>query len=392
MECLLAAGVKRQFTIDTANTITSLQDFINEKNGWLFGHIGYDLKNEIEKLSSAKPDFIRFPDMFFFEPEVVIKLSENEITIEAVNPDEVYKEIEETGFLNATSDTDELSIKGRISKEEYIDIIHQLKHHIHRGDCYEINFCQEFFADDVIIDPTEVYKKLSTVSPNPFSALYRMNEKWLICASPERFIKKQGCQIISQPIKGTSKRIPGDVDKDLQNRNELQQSNKDRAENVMVVDLVRNDLAKLCKEGSVKVDELYGIYSFPQVHQMISTVSGELKEDVTFTDIIKATFPMGSMTGAPKKKVMELIEIYEKTKRGIFSGAVGYISPADDLSTKQPDFDFNVVIRSIMYNAEEKYVSFQAGSGITFYSDPEKEWEECLMKAEAIKKVLMKNS
>ena len=156
----------------------------------------------------------------------------------------------------------------------------------------------------------------------------------------------------------------------------------------MVVDLVRNDLAKICEEGSVKVDELYGIYSFPQVHQMISTVSGTLKNKMSFAEIIRATFPMGSMTGAPKKRVMELIEEYELTKRGIFSGAVGYINPEGDLPTGQAGFDFNVVIRSILYNASAKYLSLPAGSGITFYSDPEKEWEECLMKAEAMKNVL----
>lgn len=149
----------------------------------------------------------------------------------------------------------------------------------------------------------------------------------------------------------------------------------------MVVDLVRNDLSRVCEEGSVKVDELFGVYSFPQVHQMISTVSGQVREDLTFADLIRATFPMGSMTGAPKKRVMELIREYENSRRGIFSGALGYISPAGD-------FDFNVVIRSIMYNAGSGYLSFQAGSGITWYSDPEKEWEECLLKASAIEAVL----
>jgi para-aminobenzoate synthetase component 1 len=208
-----------------------------------------------------------------------------------------------------------------------------------------------------------------------------LNKQWLICASPERYIKKQGMHILSQPIKGTVKRMEGNDQDDLENKEQLLHSAKDRSENVMVVDLVRNDLARVCKEGTVKVDELFGVYSFPQVHQMISTVSGELKQDISFTEIIKATFPMGSMTGAPKKRVMELIEQYEKTKRGIFSGAVGYISPEDD-------FDFNVVIRSIMYNAAANYLSYQTGSGITFYSDPGKEWEECMLKAEAIKKVL----
>jgi para-aminobenzoate synthetase component 1 len=203
----------------------------------------------------------------------------------------------------------------------------------------------------------------------------------LLCASPERFLKKQGERILSQPIKGTSPRITGNKVDDDEQRKELHDSAKERSENVMVVDLVRNDLSKVCVEGTVHVDELYGIYSFPQVHQMISTVSGELRKDRNFADIIRATFPMGSMTGAPKKMVMELIERYEKTRRGIFSGAVGYISPGDD-------FDFNVVIRSIMYNSTSRYLSFQAGSGITFYSDPAKEWEECILKAEAMKFVL----
>jgi para-aminobenzoate synthetase component 1 len=208
-----------------------------------------------------------------------------------------------------------------------------------------------------------------------------LDDQWLICASPERYLKKEGVKLISQPIKGTSVRISDSKEKDAISRENLLNSAKDRSENVMVVDLVRNDLAKICQEGSVQVDELYGIYSFPQVHQMISTVSGNLKAGLSFSEIVRATFPMGSMTGAPKKRVMELIEEYEQIKRGIFSGAVGYINP-------EGDFDFNVVIRSILYNAATNYISFPAGSGITFYSNPEKEWEECLMKAAAMKKVL----
>jgi para-aminobenzoate synthetase component 1 len=380
MECLLAAGIKRKISCNAGNALEQLQQFIDAGNNWLFGHLGYDLKNEIEQVSSLHPDRIQFPDLFFFEPEIVIRLNENELFIEADDTEKIFSEIDEQESL-LLSTSNRITIQNRISKEEYISIINQLKQHILRGDCYEINFCQELFAEDAVIDPVAIYKKLSAVSPNPFSALYKINDQWLICASPERFLKKQENQILSQPIKGTAKRIIGDSKKDKLNKEELCRSVKDRSENVMVVDLVRNDLAKVCEEGSVKVDELYGIYSFPQVHQMISTVSGTLKKIISFTDIIKATFPMGSMTGAPKKRVMELIEKYEKTKRGIFSGAVGYISP-------DGDFDFNVVIRSIMYNAASGYLSFQAGSGITFYSDPEKEWEECLLKAEAMRKVL----
>ncbi len=380
VECMMAAGVKRSLTSETGNALTQLQEFIDKKNSWLFGHLGYVLKNEIEKLSSSNPDKIGFPDLFFFEPEIVIRFNEKEMNIEAANPEKIFAEIKAVN-LPASLAINKVKIQNGISKKEYIETINKLKQHILRGDCYEINFCQEFFAENAEMDPVDVYKKLSHFSPNPFSALYKLNNQWLICASPERFIKKKGNKILSQPIKGTSKRDKGDDKKDILSRDELRNSTKDRSENVMVVDLVRNDLSKVCKDGTVRVDELYGIYSFPQVHQMISTISGVLKDNISFRDIIKATFPMGSMTGAPKKRVMELIEQYEKTKRGIFSGAVGYFSP-------DCDFDFNVVIRSIMYNADSKYLSFQAGSGITFYSDPEQEWEECMMKAEAMKNVL----
>ncbi len=393
MECLLAAGVKRQLKADAGNALHQLQEFIDNKSDrpgltcWLFGHLSYDLKNEIEKVASANPDHIGFPDLFFFEPEIIIRLSSTEIIIEANDPAAVFDAITKEPEIYKSSATfnKDIEIENRISRSAYIAIINKLKQHILRGDCYEINFCQEFFAENATINPVEIYKQLSTVSPNPFSAMYRMNDKWLLCASPERFIKKQGDRILSQPIKGTSKRVTNNNKADELNKKVLQNSPKDRSENVMVVDLVRNDLAKVCEEGTVTVDELYGIYSFPQVHQMISTVSGELKKGISFTEIIRATFPMGSMTGAPKKRVMELIEEYEQTKRGIFSGAVGYISP-------DGNFDFNVVIRSIMYNAASKYLSFQAGSGITFYSEAEKEWEECMMKVEAMRKVLKKNS
>jgi len=377
LECLLAAGVKDK---TEGSGISSLQNFIDKKrNSWLFGHLSYDLKNELEQLSSNHTDNIQFPDFFFFEPEVIIRLNEKEMIIDYDDPDKVFTEIENVSLTSKKNKHSEITISNRIQKDEYVNIVNKLKQHILRGDCYEINFCQEFFASPADIDPLPVYKTLSDISPNPFSCLYRLDDKWLICASPERFLKKEGKKILSQPIKGTSKRITGDDIKDEKSKTDLYESSKDRSENIMVVDLVRNDLSKVCEEGTVKAEELFGIYSFPQVHQMISTVSGELKPNASFTEIIKSTFPMGSMTGAPKKRVMELVEQYEKTRRGIFSGAVGYISPGND-------FDFNVVIRSIMYNHTNQYLSFQTGSAITFYSDPEKEWEECMLKAEAMKK------
>jgi para-aminobenzoate synthetase component 1 len=382
LECLLAAGAKREIKAQAGNALDQLDKFLAEKKSWVFGHLGYDLKNETGNFISSHPDGVGFPDLFFFEPEILIRFNKKEILIEADEPQHIYQSILSAPLSFQVTDTPSpVEIRNRISKSEYLSIIQSLREHILRGDCYEINFCQEFFAIKAERNPVIMYEKLSSLSPNPFSALYRVKDSWLVCASPERFLKKSGDKIISQPIKGTSKRIPGMESEDARSKQDLLASEKDRSENVMIVDLVRNDLSKICEEGSVKVDELYGIYSYPQVHQMISTISGVIKKDISFSEIIRATFPMGSMTGAPKKRVMELIEQYEKTKRGIFSGALGYIDP-------EGDFDFNVVIRSILYNAASRYLGFQAGSAITFYSDPEQEWEECMLKADAIRRVL----
>nr|WP_255724174.1 anthranilate synthase component I family protein [Terrimonas ginsenosidimutans] len=381
-ECLIAAGVKERFDHSGKGFLHTLHEFTSQSKRWLFGHLGYDLKNDLEHLSSSHPDHIGFADLSFFEPQIVLRLNETTLTIEAEDPAGIYLDIQNTADIFSSADINSsLTVQQKFSRDEYLSVIRKLQQHILRGDCYEINFCQEFFAENAQIDPFRIYQKLSSISPNPFSGIYRQKDKWLLCASPERFIKKEGQKILSQPIKGTAKRALSDQATDDQLKNDLYLNPKDRSENVMVVDLVRNDLAKVCEEGSVKVDELYGIYSFPQVHQMISTISGVLKQDTSFADIIAATFPMGSMTGAPKKRVMQLIEQYEKTKRGIFSGAIGYISP-------DGDFDFNVVIRSILYNSSSRYVSFLAGSAITFYADAEDEWEECMLKASAIKQVL----
>lgn len=208
----------------------------------------------------------------------------------------------------------------------------------------------------------------------------KLNDKYLMSASPERYIKKEGTKIISQPIKGTAKR-EDDFILDSILKNNLVTDQKERSENVMIVDLVRNDLSQTATKGSVKVEELCKIYTFDQVHQMISTVTSQVAENTHPIDIIKSTFPMGSMTGAPKISAMKIIETLEETKRGLYSGAVGYISPSGD-------FDFNVVIRSILYNASNKYVSYSVGGAITAKSDPLNEYEECLLKAKAMRTVL----
>ena len=380
-EILIGAGSKRKFESSESTALQGLQRFITEKRSWLFGHLAYDLQTTEHFKPVEREDRLLFADAFFFEPEIVLHIKKDELVISCENPADIFEEIEKYGLVKNNKFSENISIQNKISREEYIAIIQQLQQHIQRGDCYEINFCQDFFADNISVDPFILYENLNAISPNPFSALYRIDDKWLLCASPERFLQKKGNKIISQPIKGTLPRGTHTNEGLEEEQQQLLNSAKEKAENVMVVDLVRNDLSRVCKQGTVKVDELFGIYSFPQVHQMISTVSGELENDVSFERIINATFPMGSMTGAPKIKVMQLIDRYEKSHRGIFSGTVGYINPAGD-------FDFNVVIRSLMYNQSTRYLSFQAGSGITIYADAEKEWEECLVKAKAIKEIL----
>ena len=308
-ECLLAAGSKASVEMPVGSAYDALHHFYTEnKNEWLFGHFGYDLKNETEKLSSRNADGIGFSDLHFFVPEIVLELNNNEVTIFCDGDAElIFNTILTCSLTITVSIQSKIVIEHKIKKENYIDIIEKLKQHILRGDCYEINFCQEFFARDAEIDPLVIYSRLTELSPNPFSVFYKLNDRYCLCASPERYLKKEDNKIFSQPIKGTTQRNLTNAEADELAKNYLLQSSKEKSENVMVVDLVRNDLSKICKAGSVKVDELFGLYSFPQVHQMISTVSGEQVENLNWIDCVKATFPMGSMTGAPKIKVMEIV-------------------------------------------------------------------------------------
>lgn len=385
-ECMLAVGAKRSLSLKSGKAYEQLKEFYEEHPSWLFGHIGYGLREETEHLPEGRTAPVDFGIGFFFEPEILLRLNKDELLIETngtKNAETIFFEINDTNEAFIVSQQ-KLFIQPGMSKENYVAAIEALLQHIKRGDCYEINFCQPFFAKNASIDPLAVYRELMQQSPNPFAALYKLDDKFCLCASPERYLKKTGQMLISQPIKGTSKRNQLDSLQDEANKNYLQNSQKEKSENVMVVDLVRNDLSRVCEEGSVFVKELFGVYSYPQVHQMISTIQGTLKKEIHFTEAIKKSFPMGSMTGAPKKRVMELIEAYEPVGRGLFSGSIGYISP-------ERDFDFNVVIRSIFYDDTKQLLSFSAGSGITFYSEAEKEYEECLLKAAAIVKVLNKD-
>jgi para-aminobenzoate synthetase component 1 len=214
----------------------------------------------------------------------------------------------------------------------------------------------------------------------PFSVYLKQQPRYVLGASPERFLKKTSNRLVSQPIKGTIRRGRTTTE-DEALKLALRNSEKEQAENLMIVDLVRNDLARSAETGSVQVDELFGIYSFQQVHQMISTVSATARADASLAEILGNAFPMGSMTGAPKIRAMQRIDELEATRRGVFSGAIGYITPDGDA-------DFSVVIRSVLYNATDQYASFMVGSAITYDADPEQEYAECLLKASAMRSVL----
>jgi para-aminobenzoate synthetase component 1 len=373
-EFIAGWGVHDETRSNELSSLTKLR--INHPKQWILGYISYDLKNQFEKLNSGNPNHIGFPLISFFVPKHLLVIDKSGKVIEGISIVEqllnTYPDIHPNAF--------QLTIKPKVSKADYIKNVSLIIEHICAGDMYEMNYCVEFYSENTPIQPQTVYQKLKHTSPTPFGAFVRDLHLYLMCASPERFICKKGNNIYSQPIKGTIARGNNESE-DESNKHQLLNSEKERAENLMICDLVRNDLSRACETGSIQVNELFGIYSFKQVHQMISTLSGNLKPEITLEEIIRYTFPMGSMTGAPKIKTMELIEQYENSQRGLYSGAVGYINP-------NGDFDFNVVIRSIQYNSLSHYTSYMVGSAITFDSNPEEEYQECLLKAKAMIEVL----
>lgn len=382
-DLILAVDAFTSIKTDYFSSFQDLHQYQTQTNDWLFGYLSYDLKNDTEDLKSNNFDGLQFPDLFFFQPKKLFLLKGNQLEIHYLKmcDDEIdfdFNEINQCSVINAQYS--EIEIKNRISKENYISKVTKMLEHIHRGDIYEANFCMEFYAEDTKIDPLEIYQKLNAISQPPFAVYFKNNSNYLMCASPERYLKKENTKVISQPIKGTSKRS-FDIELDELSKFELENNPKERSENIMIVDLVRNDLSKTATKGSVNVEELCKIYSFKQVHQMISTIASAVENKTSPVEIIRTTFPMGSMTGAPKISAMNIIENLEETKRGLYSGAVGYFTP-------NGDFDFNVVIRSILYNSDNQYLSFSVGSAITSQSIPELEYEECLLKAKAMFEVL----
>jgi para-aminobenzoate synthetase component I len=384
-DAILAVDAITCIQTDYINGFGKLKEYQTNAKDWVFGYLTYDLKNDVERLESHNFDGLEFPDLYFFQPKKIFLFKENEVEIRYLNyvDDEIesdFEAIQKPNHPRIQESNNSIKIKLRIHKDEYFEKVNNILAHIHRGDIYEASFCQEFYAENTTINPLETYLKLNNISKPPFATFLKRQDKYLLSASPERYLKKDKQTIISQPIKGTAKRS-ANLEEDERLKTDLFKDEKERSENIMIVDLVRNDLSKTAIKGSVKIEELCKVYSFKQVHQMISTITSKVEAQTHPVDIIKSTFPMGSMTGAPKISAMKIIEDLEETKRGLYSGAIGYFSPEND-------FDFNVVIRSILYNETKKYVSYSVGGAITSKSDPLKEYEECLVKAKAMRQVL----
>jgi len=387
-ECLVGVGMIDELSYRTLNSLEKgaafdrLKTFYESKQDWILGFLGYDLKNDVEDLTSQNLDKLGLPDMYFFQPKHIIYIQKQQIYIEAHNPEKIFKEIIETPTNEEKKATKGIEIQQRISKELYLEKVAAIQQEILRGEIYEMNFCQEFYVEEVEIVPLQLYRQLNDIAQSPFAVYFKVKDQYLLCQSPERFLKKEQNQLLSQPIKGTIKRGKDEEEDDLL-KVELSKNPKERAENIMIVDLVRNDLTRTAQTASIKVKELCKVYSFQQVHHLVSTIESTLSKEIHFVDAIRHAFPMGSMTGCPKIRSMELIEQYEESKRGLYSGSVGYCTP-------NGNFDFNVVIRSILYHKKNRYLSFQIGGAITYDSNPFNEYEECLLKAKAILEVLIK--
>lgn len=365
----------------SSGNLSDLQAFIDEHIGqYQFVALSYDLKNEIEDLKSNNIDGSKFPNAIIYVPEYVVQIDGDSFNfLQGESNEELKKEIKH--FLNDSHAVEKAKLLPRTSKEDYLQHVQSLKNELQYGNIYEVNYCQEYFAENIHLESTfGMYQAVNAATKTPFSCYFKLDEFELLSASPERYIQRIGNQLISQPIKGTIRRGQSQ-EEDEQLKKQLYNDPKERSENVMIVDLVRNDLSRIATKNSVRVAELFGIYSFETVHQMISTIHCDCPKDTTFTDVLKASYPMGSMTGAPKRSAMQIIEEHEDFKRGLYSGSVGYIDP-------RGDFDLNVVIRSVLYNRKEQYLSCSVGGAITIQSDPLKEYEECQTKIQKILSII----
>lgn len=385
-ELLVGIGCKSELSVqynekvdwDSVNAFT-------QANEWKFFSLSYDLKNSIVNINSSNPDALKWPVISIIVPEIVITIHrDGRLKVEGISLDQLLDELDVQEQSQEVLKTEYSRTIDSFTKDEHHHKVEEIKQHIAQGNMYEMNLCMEFLLKDFYCsNPMALYQKLIEASPTPFSCYVRNEKDHILCASPERYLKRTNNRLYSQPIKGTSSRFD-DPTKDKHSQMHLLNSLKERAEHIMIVDLVRNDISRISHTGSVQVDELFGIYGYRQVYQMISTISGKLEENKSFVDCLMATYPMGSMTGAPKFIVMQFIDALETAARGMYSGSIGYIKP-------DGDFDSNVVIRSLLIDEEKKLASYSVGGAITFDSDPDLEYQECLLKSKAIRSVITKD-
>jgi para-aminobenzoate synthetase component 1 len=354
------------------------QDAFTKKDpaSWYFGYLGYDLKGRAE--DESREAFIGFPERGLFEADAVFEKKGDFVQLHSADPESLFTEVQNLPEYHPRDLPEFQPFHPKVNKEAYLNNVEKVKQLIREGYIYELNLCQ-YFESHTAPDGLDFYLRLNHLFPMPFSGWFKSGELEIASASPERFLRKTGNELISQPIKGTAARGRNE-EEDLQNREMLFHSEKERAENMMIVDLVRNDLAKVSRIGSTTVEEMFGIYAFPTVFQMISTVRSVKAADKSMADVLDSAFPMGSMTGAPKLEVIKQIRSLEPVCRGAYSGALGFIRP-------DGDFDFNVLIRSLFINQEKNLCGFAVGSAITIDSDAEEEWAECMTKAAAVLRV-----
>jgi para-aminobenzoate synthetase component 1 len=373
---LLGIGQHDSFENKLQFEADAFQAFITKNaDNYIFGYLSFDVKNAFENLSSNNPDQLDFPLVHYWVPESLYRLTPTPTLFWGT--DSVQNQAEAQALWEAFEQKQgvlDTTFEPRTSKAAYFEHFEQLKDALQRGDIYEVNYCQEFAAANCEVNnPVGLFGRLYAESKAPHAAYIQTPDHLVLCASPERFLQKTGNVLRSEPIKGTAPRSKDPLT-DQKLARDLQNNPKERAENIMIVDLVRNDLAQVASKNSVGVDELCEIYSFETVHQMISKISCALEPTVQFIDILKACFPMGSMTGAPKIAALEQIEQHEDFKRGLYSGSIGLIEP-------NGDFDFNVVIRSLLYNRNKQYLSCSVGSALTIGANAADEYQECLLKA-----------
>lgn len=351
-------------------------------NSW-FGYLGYDLKNCLEKLRKDKKFYISLPALYMAQYGLVLDFDNKNKQLTAWTADEsLLKQIPATcpAPANTTQPPEIEQINSNMDKAEYLQKVAEIKDMILRGDLLQANLTRKFYGNfNNKPNPFDIYRKLLDISPSPYSAFIRYGDSYIISSSPERFLTiDENGKAESRPIKGSIKRSL-DKNEDEKLKTALENSEKDRAENLMIVDLMRNDLSRSCVPGSIKVESLFDVTSYATVHHMSSTISGQKNPNKTTLELVKGCFPPGSMTGAPKIKAMQVCSEMEKLQRGVYSGAIGWFG--GDGSA-----DLSVVIRTLIIQSNK--FEFQVGGAITADSEPEKEWEETLVKATAIARAL----